>query len=405
VGVVVEVAKVGAGITLELADMGSDLRQVSGYVLCCVCVVSWFAQAPRVRTSVHASRAKRAGRTLSEEEATTLLSSPLAAAKSRAVFKMFRANPLKWILNTNYQVKEEQDDWGPYRKLVWRRHHSHTVRPLGVVATKPIFPGDVVTSDDLRSLRLLGGRAVIFPHPRDDSRVVVAKARSIIGDVANLAEESLSGYPISREMGVWFILTGEFVPVDPVRIRYMTIRRPELLSRTTITLKVESWLPPEEVLEQYRHAQRQILDGTPRSLKRKTIALFDFVNRHKGKSWGELFCAWNKAHPGERFKDQRFRDRSHLFTTYMRALEYIAGVKTTKDQDGAEPKAVGTDSHGWPIYAGKWYLLHEHDPDGHSYTGAFDSRAEAAADPRRHHSEVLTGEQLVARFTEWKRNP
>jgi hypothetical protein len=79
--------------------------------------------------------------------------------------------------------------------------------------------------------------------------------------------------------------------------------------------------------------------------------------------------------------------------------------KTTKDKDGAGPKAVGTDSHGWPIYAGKWYLLHEHDPDGHSYTGAFDSRAEAAADPRRHHSEVLTGEQLVARFTEWKRNP
>jgi len=270
------------------------------------------------------------------------------------------------------------------------------------VATRLIFPGEVVTSDDLRGLRLREGRFVLFPHPREEYRFVVAKARSILGDVASLAEESLKGYPISREMGVWFILTGEFVTEDPVRIRYKTILRPELISRTTITLEVESWLPPEEILEQYRHAQHQVLGGTPRSLKRKTVTLFEFVNRHKGKSWSELLRAWNEAH--SRQPRQRFRDRSHLFTTYTRALEYIAGVKPTRDRNGAT-NAVGPDSHGWPIYAGKWYLLHEHDdPDGHSYTGTFDSRAHAEADPRRHHSEVLTGEQLVARFTEWTRN-
>jgi hypothetical protein len=59
----------------------------------------------------------------------------------------------------------------------------------------------------------------------------------------------MTGYPISREMGVWFILTGEFVPQDPVPIRYMTTRWPDVVSRTTITLEVESWLPPEEVLK------------------------------------------------------------------------------------------------------------------------------------------------------------
>ena len=69
---------------------------------------------------------------------------------------------------------------------------------------------------------------------------------------------------------MWFILTGKFFPEDQVRIRYMTIRRPYLLSRTTITLEVECWLPPEEVLEQYRHAQHQILGGTPHSLKINT---------------------------------------------------------------------------------------------------------------------------------------
>jgi hypothetical protein len=120
------------------------------------------------------------------------------------------------------------------------------------------------------------------------------------------------------------------------------------------------------------------------------------VNLHKGKSWSELFGAWNKTQPG-----QRFRDRSHLFTTYMRALEYIAGVKPAKDKEGKVPKAVGTDSRGWPIYAGKWYLLHEHDyTDKYSYTGSFESREEAQSDPRSENSEVLTAKQLVARLAE-----
>jgi hypothetical protein len=44
-------------------------------------------------------------------------------------------------------------------------------------------------------------------------------------------------------------------------------------------------------------------------------------------------------------------------------------------------------------------LLHE---DG--YTGAFDRRAGAEADPRRKFSEVLTAEQLVARLAERTRN-
>jgi hypothetical protein len=250
----------------------------------------------------------------------------------------------------------------------------------------------------LRGLRLRVGRTVIFPHPREKNRFVVAAHNSFIGQLAEIVEKSMGGYPISLEMGVWFILTGEFVHEDPVRIRYRTVERPELLSRTTITLDVESWLPPEEILAQYRHAQNQILGGTPRSLKRKTVALFEFVNLYKGKKrWSELFDAWNKTQSG-----QRFRDRSHLFTTYMRALEYIAGVKPAKDKDGKVPKAVGIDSQGFPIFADKWYLLHATDDEEkqHSYTGTFESRKEAQDDPRSKDSEVLTAKQLVARLEE-----
>jgi hypothetical protein len=87
-------------------------------------------------------------------------------------------------------------------------------------------------------------------------------------------------------------------------------------------------------------------------LKRRTVALFEFVNQHKAKSWGELFGVWNKIH-----RDRRFRDRSHLFTTYMRALEYIAGVKPTGDEDGKPLKVAGTDQHGRPssVISGTYY--------------------------------------------------
>ena len=175
--------------------------------------------------------------------------------------------------------------------------------------------------------------------------MVVAQSESIIGELVNLAEVSLGGFPISREKGVWFILTGTFNPEDPVRIRYVAIQRPYLLSRTTITLEVEGWLPPEEVLEQYRHAQHEILGGTPRSLKGRTVALFEFVNQHREKkSWRELFDAWNEVHPS-----QRFRDRSHLYTTYKRALDNIASPPTLSKlslaptaQHRPQPKQPGT---------------------------------------------------------------
>ena len=318
------------------------------------------------------------GRVLSREEALTFLSSPLAAAKKP------RGRSLDRLLDLSYRVEEGQDDWGPYRKLVWGRRRSSKARPL-LTTTKLIFPGDVVTSDDLRIVRR--GHAIVFPHPHEENRFVVAGTGSIIADIASLAEDTLKGYPISKERGVWFILTGEFVHEDPVRISCRTIQLPELMSRTTITLEVESWLPPEEVLEQYRHAQHEVIGKTPRSLKRDTLAVFKFVNQRKGKPWRELFEAWNNEHP----PSQRFKDRSYLYTTYTRAVENIAGIKPAKRK---ELKIAGTDPRGWPIYAGKWHLLHEGE-----YTGAFDSRAEAEAQPRWNpSSEVLTAEQLAARF-------
>jgi hypothetical protein len=330
-------------------------------------------------------------RFLSAEEALTFLGSPSAAARGKpSSFKSLRINPLDRILDTNYKFEESQDDRGSYRKLVWGRHRSSTIRPL-LVTTKPIFPGDSVTPEDLRILRR--GRAVIFPHPREKDRFVVAAQDSFIGQLVELVEKDMAGYPITTEMGVWFILTGEFFAEDPVHIRYTTVRRPWVMSRTTITLEVESWVPPEEVLEQYRHAQHEVLGKTPRSLKRDTLAVLELVNQHDDKSWRERLKIWNKGHPQAR----HFKDPRHLYQSYMRAVENVAGVKPVKE---GRLEIAGTDPHGMPIFAGKWYLLHTNGngEEPPSYTGSFESREEAQDDPRSENSEVLTAKQLVARL-------
>ncbi|MDF2702369.1 MAG: hypothetical protein K0S10_1313, partial [Rubrobacteraceae bacterium] len=242
--------------------------------------------------------------------------------------------------------------------------------------------------------------AITFPHPREEDRLVIAREGSVIAQLVGLAEHSLEGYPISPEMGAWFILTGMFEAQDPVRMRYLTYERSEF-SRATLTLEVESWVPPEEVLKQYRHAQNELLGKRPRSLKGRTLAVFEFVNRNKGGNWSELFETWNKQHPRWRFKDPR-----HLNTVYTRAVEYVAGVKLAKTKEQEQPKIVGTDRCGSPILADKWYLLHprEEGKEGDSYTGTFESREEAQGDPRSENSEVLTAKKLVDELTKRARN-
>jgi hypothetical protein len=338
------------------------------------------------------------GQLLSEEEALAFLSSPLLADQKLSVLignRISLSEKSYQLSEKSYLLEEHSDERGPYRKLVIDGWQPWTVRPLAAKGPESVYPGDVLRLQDARSLR--GARTIFFPHPRVEDRLVIARGGSVIAELFRLAEDRLAGYPISPEMGVWFILTGEFDPQYPVRMRYMRYRH-RRFSRTTITLEVEGWLPPEEIVEQYRHAQHEILGGTPRSLKRKTVALFEFVNQHKGSaSWGKLFGAWNKAHP----PGQRFRDMSHLFTTYGRALEYIAGIKPTEDEGGERLEVAGTDSHGRPIFADKWYLLH---PSGHFsggiYTGTFDSREEAQADPRSENAEVLRSKELIARLAE-----
>ena len=182
----------------------------------------------------------------------------------------------------------------------------------------------------------LPAKCFLFPHPADPGGYVVTRERSVLAELANISEYSLEGYPIDSAKGAWFILTGDFIPSDPVRISYTGIeaygsRKGPGFKRTTIAVEAEGWMSPEEVAEHYRYAQRHVFGKTPRSLDDKSLAVFEFVNRNKererstivnqNKPWEALLREWNKIHPA-----QRFGQRRHLYQAYQRALRKIAAL-------------------------------------------------------------------------------
>jgi hypothetical protein len=119
----------------------------------------------------------------------------------------------------------------------------------------------------------------------------------------------------------------------------------------------ESWLPPEEVLKQCTHAQQELLGKTPRSLKRKTLNVFKLVPKTR-VSLGVY--PWKYATKNTPAKNSKYR--SHLYDTYARAFELLTGIDLiTAERLEADTglEVLGTDSYGSPIFADKWYLLHE----------------------------------------------
>ena len=264
------------------------------------------------------------GTTLNAEEARELISSPYAASRPLSFAKRHGRNALRCPLSI--QDTEDEDGW-PYRSVTVRgktKAFSFEIRPLMRTASKGlIFPGDVVEPWDVRTQQWLPDRnaeprVFLFPHPEEKSHYVAATEKSVLAVLARLSEQRLRGYPISPEKGSWFILTGEFIPTNPVRIFYENLKHPNF-QHSTITVEAESWMSPEEIAEHYRYAQKQILGKTPRSLEAKSLDVFDFVNRNKGKTLDERLRVRNKKNP-----TCRFGQRGHFYHAYKRDLRKIA---------------------------------------------------------------------------------
>ena len=85
-----------------------------------------------------------------------------------------------------------------------------------------------------------------------------------------------SGYAWSEEQATWFVLTGEATPSNALDGRIDTVFG-DMITRGTITLTAEPWVPAEVVVRYYRKMQRAMLRHDNRPLSDKSLALFRFV--------------------------------------------------------------------------------------------------------------------------------
>ncbi len=262
------------------------------------------------------------GKLLTVEETANFLSSPLAAEYPPEFVGLHGVSALLAPI----VIEEGEDDKSAYKVVKMhgeRGPQAFKIRPLGrALEGFPVFPGDTV------SARI--GAVVLRPvseisyiaHPHKPGESIATKKESVLAALAGYAKGGFHGYPISPEKALWFILTGEFVPSDPVKIGYQSSFAPGYLKRTRITIEVEGWITAEEVADHYRHAQKQVFGGIPRSLDAKSLAVLEFVGRNREKTWQQRLEAWNKEYPA-----WHYNQPGHLLQKHKRVLKKLIGGK------------------------------------------------------------------------------
>lgn len=255
-------------------------------------------------------------RLLSPEEAIAFLYSPLAAGYPPGFITHYG---LDTILNAVVE-EEAEDRRGPHRAVQIEGNFGARrvrIRPIGRKVGGPVFPGDRFEGLDFAGVGHTNKVSFVV-HPHNSNERIAVRANSVLAQLNKAAAGSRDRHPISSEKNLWLILTGEFVPEPPVRIRWERASTPGWYRRARITLEVESWVTADEVADHYRYAQSQVLGKIPRSLDAKSLTLVDFVNQNKGKTWQELFDVWNKEHPVWRFKQV-----GHLHQQHKRAFQKL----------------------------------------------------------------------------------
>jgi hypothetical protein len=425
----------GEGVPLNLGDYEVERSLV--FSMCLAKLASIDSIVKRFRAEY------LGGQVLSPQKARELLTSPVAAMWSLFVFRQYGVP----VVGHTYQVTEGMsDDQGPYSLVDAFAPLRDSCRPIRLTDRRQRKAGDWYLPDrplDVRSnekpkreLKTKQGDWKILPFPGEDDYThrVLVRLGSVLGDLHDKVSRLIQRYPWEEPDAVWFVLTGNTPWVAPLTWQFRGVGSgigEDSFRYGFITLKIESWMPPEVVQRVYSDIQRGLHgERRARRLEEKSLKLLRFVTERmdpltltdeerkmtprqlRRRRGPRLVAAWDRENPkhpyeGNTWKFWRDYDRIRQAVVSpsfeLRGKSYTPAKKPPKTK---RLKIAGTDSHGWPIYTEKWYLLHEHDdPDGHNYTGAFDSRADAEADPSRNNSsEVLTGEQLVARLAERAKN-
>ena len=73
-----------------------------------------------------------------------------------------------------------------------------------------------------------------------------------------------------------------------------------------MTLVVDPFVPPQEVLATYSRLRQRLLPGRYRPLSDKhlKLALFAAEHKKKGVTWGAVMALWNEEHPKEPYTQE-----------------------------------------------------------------------------------------------------
>jgi hypothetical protein len=171
---------------------------------------------------------------------------------------------------------------------------------------------------------------------------------SAMGELDRLGEYLAGHYPWGKDQAMHFVLSGDALQVNTVigSHRMMRVLGPDAhkFNRGTITLEVESWIPPELVKQAYVNLQREVHGGRRvRRGEERNIEVFRFVldksqvsvvseSEHLGMltlldTWRNLRKSWDKQFPlGHAWRYGEHNGRN-FYRDFMRGQRTVIGTE------------------------------------------------------------------------------
>jgi hypothetical protein len=125
---------------------------------------------------------------------------------------------------------------------------------------------------------------------------------SFVAELASLCRSLEKSYPWRVEDAVWFVLM-DYPPPASGAACEVHWSREEDYNSCRITLELQPWITADSARRIYARVQGRLLGGSNHRFLGKTLALFDFWERNRGRrkelGWEGLMKLWNGECPPE----------------------------------------------------------------------------------------------------------
>jgi hypothetical protein len=227
---------------------------------------------PQVR---HFRKVVLEGEPLTVEQAYTFVYSPANQCFPIAWFQE-RQIPMREHLASSHPYKyydNYHENWGEDDQGRLYRFHDIYIEPPGETFRRIVY--EPLNEDERESLSIPLLSSDPASSGREDWPVEIGSVLDILRRVCDRLVKA-SGYAWSEEQATWFVLTGEATQSNALDGRADTVFG-DIITRGTITLTAEPWVPAESIERYYRKMQRSMLRHDNRPLSDKSLALFRFV--------------------------------------------------------------------------------------------------------------------------------